>query len=85
MGRTWLGRDFWRTQVNTERRYLLLRHAFESLGCNRVEIKTNTMNLRSQAAIERLGATREGVLRSYVIWQDGNGRDTALYSLIQSE
>lgn len=85
LGRTWLGRAFWRTAVNTESKYLLLCHAFEGLGANRVEIKTNSQNFRSQRAIERLGATREGLLRSYSVWSDGSVRDTVMYSIIRSE
>ena len=66
IGSTFLGRAYWRTPANTEAKYLLLRHAFESLGCVRVALKTDGRNTRSQAAIERLGAVREGVLRKHM-------------------
>lgn len=85
LGRTWLGTAFWRTAANTETKYLLLRYAFEGLGYHRVEIKTNTQNFRSQKAIERLGAVREGVLRSYSVYDDGSVRDTIMYSIVRSE
>jgi RimJ/RimL family protein N-acetyltransferase len=66
IGSTFLGRGYWRTPANTEAKYLLLRHAFESLGCVRVALKTDGRNTRSQTAIERLGAVREGVLRKHM-------------------
>ena len=67
IGGTWYGIEFQRTPVNTEAKYLLLRHAFETLGCIRVQLKTDLRNERSQKAIERLGAVREGVLRNNII------------------
>jgi len=85
IGGTWLGRPWWRTAINTEAKLLLLGHAFEVLGANRVAIKTDIRNERSQAAIERLGAKREGVLRHQYIRPDGTLRDTVLYSVIPEE
>ena len=85
IGSTWHGRAFWRTAINTECKFLLLRHAFETLGCNRVQLKTDLRNERSQAAIARLGAVREGVLRSQMVMPDGWVRDTVMYSIIASE
>jgi RimJ/RimL family protein N-acetyltransferase len=85
IGSTWLGRAAWRTAVNTEAKYLLLTHAFEGLGCLRVQLKTDIRNLRSQAAIERLGAVKEGVLRAHMLRRDGSQRDTVLYSIIAGE
>jgi RimJ/RimL family protein N-acetyltransferase len=85
VGGTWLGRPWWRTAINSEAKLLILGHAFESLGANRVAIKTDIRNERSQAAIERLGAKREGVLRHQYIRPDGTLRDTVLYSVIPEE
>ncbi|MFC4257605.1 GNAT family N-acetyltransferase [Marinobacter lacisalsi] len=81
IGYTWLGRDYQRTAVNTEAKFLLLRHAFETLGAFRVELKTDARNLRSQKAIERLGAKREGVLRRHMVVQDGYVRDSVMFSI----
>jgi RimJ/RimL family protein N-acetyltransferase len=85
IGHTWIGKPWQRTGLNTEAKYLLLRHAFESLNAVRVQLKTDARNLQSQAAIERLGAVREGVLRKYQIAHDGYVRNTVLYSIIESE
>jgi RimJ/RimL family protein N-acetyltransferase len=85
IGRTWLGRPHWRTAVNTEAKYLLLRHAFETLRLNRVQLKTDARNLRSQEAIARLGAVQEGVLRAHVVMYDGYLRDTVMYSITAPE
>jgi RimJ/RimL family protein N-acetyltransferase len=85
IGWTWVGTAFQRTTVNTECKYLLLRHAFEKLGAVRVQLKTDLRNLRSQRAIERLGAVREGVLRKHRVLWDGFIRDTVYYSVIESE
>jgi N-acetyltransferase len=85
IGWTWLAREVRRTAVNTECKYLLLRHAFESLGAIRVQLKTDSRNQRSQRAIERLGAMREGVLRKQMILENGYQRDTVMYSIIASE
>ncbi len=85
IGATWLGRAWWRTVVNSEAKYLLLRHLFETLCCLRVSLKTDGLNLRSQRAIERLGARHEGVLRKHMIVQGGRSRDTVYYSIIDDE
>lgn len=85
IGGTWYGLDFQRTAVNTECKYLLLRHAFETLGAIRVQLKTDLRNERSQRAIERLGAVREGVLRNHMILPDGYIRHSVFYSILDSE
>jgi N-acetyltransferase len=85
IGATWLGKPWQRTGINTEAKYLLLRHAFEALGAVRVQLKTDGRNVQSQAAIERLGAVREGVLRKHMLVGDGYLRDTVMYSIIAEE
>ncbi len=85
IGGTWLAVRAQRTAVNTECKYLLLRHAFEELGAVRVQIKTDTRNEISQRAIERLGAVREAVLRKHKLVQHGYMRDTVMYSILDSE
>ena len=85
VGGTWIGRPWWRTAINTEAKLLFLGHAFEALGANRVALKTDIRNERSQAAIARLGAVREGVLRHQYIRRDGSLRDTVMYSIIPEE
>lgn len=85
IGGTWYGKAFQRTGVNTECKYLLLRQAFEVNGCIRVQLKTDHNNLRSQRAIERIGAVREGVLRNHMIRPDGTVRDTVYYSILDRE
>jgi RimJ/RimL family protein N-acetyltransferase len=85
IGGTWYGSEFQRTAVNTECKYLLLRHAFETLGCIRVQLKTDLRNERSQKAIERIGAVREGVLRNHMILPDGRYRHSVYYSILDSE
>ncbi|MGW0553172.1 GNAT family N-acetyltransferase [Streptomyces sp. NPDC002926] len=85
IGWTWYGRASWRTEVNTEAKLLLLTHAFEDLGMGRVQLKTDHMNQRSQAAIARLGAQREGVLRRHRRRPDGTWRDTVYFSLLAEE
>lgn len=85
IGGTWYGTAFQRTVVNTEAKYLLLRHAFETLGCIRVQLKTDLRNERSQKAIERIGATREGVLRNHIIMPDGYYRDSVFFSIVERE
>jgi len=85
VGGTWYGTDFQRTAVNTECKYLLLTHAFETLACIRVQIKTDLINFRSQKAIERIGAKKEGVLRNHMILPDGRYRDSIFYSIIDTE
>ena len=81
IGYTWLGREFQRTAVNTEAKYLLLENAFDVIGAHRVELKTDLRNLRSQKAIERLGAQKEGVLRRHMVTQGGYVRDSVCYSI----
>jgi N-acetyltransferase len=85
IGGTWYGTEFQRTAVNTECKYLLLRHAFETLGCIRVQLKTDLRNERSQKAIERIGAVKEGVLRNHMILPDGRYRHSVFYSILDSE
>lgn len=85
IGGTWYGLAFQRTAVNSESKYLLLRHAFETLGAVRVQFKTDILNLRSQVAIERLGAVREGVLRDHMIRPDGTLRSSVYYSILAAE
>ena len=85
IGGTWYGPEFQRTVVNTECKYLLLRHAFETLGCIRVQLKTDLRNERSQKAIERIGAVKEGVLRNHMILPDGRIRHSVFYSILDSE
>ena len=85
IGGTWYGPDFRRTVVNTECKYLLMTYAFETLGCIRVQLKTDSRNLRSQKAIERIGAKREGVLRNHMILPDGKYRDSVFYSVLGRE
>ena len=85
IGGTWYGAEFQRTVVNTECKFLLLRHAFEELRAIRVQLKTDSRNERSQRAIERLGAVREGVLRNHMILPDGRLRDSVFYSILDTE
>jgi RimJ/RimL family protein N-acetyltransferase len=85
VGGTWIGRPWWRTAINTEAKLLCLGHAFETLSANRVAIKTDIRNERSQAAIARLGAVREGVLRHQYIRRDGTLRDSVMYSIVPDE
>jgi len=85
IGWTWVAREWQRTAVNTEAKYLLLRHAFETLSCIRVELKTDSLNERSRAAILRIGAREEGIFRNHMITASGRVRHSAYYSLIDSE
>lgn len=85
IGGTWYALPFQRTAVNTECKYLLLRHAFEELGCLRVQFKTDLRNERSQHALERIGAVREGLLRNHMVLPDGVIRHSVYYSIIDSE
>ena len=85
IGGTWYGTEYQRTTVNTECKYLLLTHAFEKLGCIRVQLKTDLRNVRSQKAIERIGAKREGILRNHMILPSGQFRDSVFYSILDSE
>lgn len=85
IGGTWYGRAYQRTVVNTECKFLLLQHAFEELGCIRVQFKTDLRNIRSQKAIERIGAVKEGILRNHMILPDGTLRHSVYYSIIAEE
>ncbi|MFY2560100.1 GNAT family N-acetyltransferase [Corallococcus terminator] len=85
IGWTWLGRRVWRTRVNTEAKYLLLSHAFDTLGVMRVQLKTDRRNARSRAAIERMGAKLEGILRNHVLVRGGVVRDSVYYGVIDTE
>jgi RimJ/RimL family protein N-acetyltransferase len=85
IGWTWLAKQVRRTPVNTECKYLLLRHAFEDQDAIRVQLKTNARNERSRTAILRIGAQFEGILRQHVILPDGSYRDSAYYSIIDTE
>jgi RimJ/RimL family protein N-acetyltransferase len=85
IGWTWLGQEWQRTGANTETKLLLLSHAFEQLGCVRVEFKTDARNERSQQALLRIGAKPEGVLRNHMIVQNNYVRDSAYFSVIEAE
>jgi RimJ/RimL family protein N-acetyltransferase len=85
IGGTWYGRAYQRSGVNTECKYLLIKHAFETLGCIRVQFKTDARNQRSQKSLERIGAVKEGTLRKQMITADGHVRDSIYYSIIESE
>jgi RimJ/RimL family protein N-acetyltransferase len=85
IGWTWLARKAWRTPINTECKYLLLRHAFDDLGALRVQLKTDDRNARSKAAIQRIGAKPEGVLRCDRVLWDGFVRDSAYFSVVHYE
>lgn len=85
IGTTFLSKDVWRTAVNTECKYLLLRHAFETLGALRVQLKTDGRNIRSQNAIRRIGGVYEGTLRKHMRLHDGFIRDTVYFSILADE
>jgi N-acetyltransferase len=85
IGGTWFAVEYQRTSANTECKYLLLKHAFETLGCMRVQFKTDLRNERSQRAIERLGAVKEGIFRKHMLVWDGTIRDSVYYSIIDTE
>jgi RimJ/RimL family protein N-acetyltransferase len=85
IGWTWLGRAAWRTPINTECKYLLLRHAFDDLRALRVQLKTDDRNERSKVAIARIGAKPEGVLRCDRVLWDGYVRDSAYFSVVHHE
>jgi len=84
IGSTFLARDYWRTAANTESKYLFLRHCFETLGCVRVALETDGRNVRSQEALTRLGAVREGTLRKHMNMR-GYQRDTVYFSILDTE
>jgi RimJ/RimL family protein N-acetyltransferase len=85
IGGTWYGVEFQRTRVNTEAKYLLLKHAFETLDAIRVQFKADARNERSLLAIERLGAQREGILRNHMVLDNGLFRDSVYFSILASE
>lgn len=85
IGWTWLGLKWQRTAANTEAKFLMLRHAFETLGCLRVEFKTDSLNERSRQALLRIGAKEEGIFRNHVITWSGRIRHSVYYSIIDSE
>lgn len=85
IGWTWLTPSAWGTGANVEAKLLQMTHAFETLGCRRVELKTDARNARSRAAMERLGASFEGVHRKHTVRPDGGARDSAWYSVIDDE
>lgn len=85
IGWTWYSSAHQRTAVNTEAKYLLLMHAFETLGIERVELKTDALNEASRRAILRIGAKEEGVLRHHMVMPEGRLRDTVYYSILAAE
>lgn len=85
IGYTWYHPSFWGQPVNPEAKFLLLQHAFEHCGMLRVQFRTDTRNLHSRAAIQKLGAKPEGVLRRHRILPDGSRRDSAIFSIIEDE
>jgi RimJ/RimL family protein N-acetyltransferase len=85
IGWTWLGRPWQRTRANTEAKYLMLCHAFDRWECLRVEFKTSALNQRSRAAIARIGAREEGILRRHMLNEDGSRRDSVFFSVIAEE
>lgn len=85
IGTTWLTSRAWRTHINTECKFLLLEYAFEQLGMNRVQIKTDHENIKSQKAIVRIGAKPEGIWRNHMIRPNGTIRHTVVYSVIKEE
>jgi RimJ/RimL family protein N-acetyltransferase len=85
IGYTWYAKSWQRTHVNTACKLLLMTHAFETLGCQVVGLRTDRFNMRSQRAIERLGARKDGVLRHHGVRKDGSPRDTVMYSVLAAE
>lgn len=85
IGATWLGKEWQRTRVNTEAKYLMLRYAFDELGCIRVEFKTDSLNERSRRALLRIGAIEEGVFRNHVITADGRIRHSVYYAITSDD
>ncbi len=85
IGWTWIARPWQRTPINTEAKYLMLRHAFETLSCIRVEFKTDSLNNQSQVALERIGAKQEGVFRNHMITSSGRIRHSVYSSITDSE
>jgi RimJ/RimL family protein N-acetyltransferase len=85
IGWTWLGLEYQRSALNTEAKFLMLRHAFETWGCMRVEFKTSSTNLKSHAAMRRLGLVEEGTFRKWMFNEDGTTRDTVWFSCTDDE
>ena len=85
IGSTWIARPWQRTVINTEAKYLMLRHAFEKWKCLRVELKTDSLNQRSRQAILRLGAKEEGTLRKHMVTSTGRQRDSVYFSILDLE
>jgi RimJ/RimL family protein N-acetyltransferase len=85
IGSTWVAPAWQRTAVNTEAKYLMLRHAFEQWGCIRVELKTDSLNQKSRTAILRLGAKEEGTLRQHIVTYTGRLRDSIYFSILDKE
>ncbi|MGY2130739.1 GNAT family N-acetyltransferase [Hymenobacter sp. HD11105] len=85
IGYTWVGTEFQRSGLNRAAKHLLLRHAFDVLGCERVELETDARNTKSQEAMRRMGATEEGTLRSHRLTQGGRRRDTVIFSILKPE
>ncbi len=85
IGGTWIAKPWQRTAINTEAKFLMMRHAFETLGCNRVEWKTDSLNTQSRNAILRLGAKQEGIFRQHIVTWSGRLRDSVYFSVIAPE
>jgi RimJ/RimL family protein N-acetyltransferase len=85
IGSTWIGKNWQRSAINTEAKYLMMRYAFETLGCNRVELKTDSLNTQSRNAILRIGAKQEGIFRQHMVIWSGRLRDTVYFSVIAPE
>ncbi len=85
IGFTFLGRSWQRSHINTEAKYLMLRHAFDTWELNRVELLTDVLNIQSRQAIARIGAREEGVLRNHMVMRDGRIRDSVVFSIVRSE
>jgi RimJ/RimL family protein N-acetyltransferase len=85
IGWTWIGRPWQRTAINTEAKLLLFTYAFGTMGCKRVELKTDALNSQSRTAIARLGAVQEGIFRRHMITSTGRSRDTVYFSVIDEE
>lgn len=85
IGFTFIAQSWQRSYINTEAKYLMLKHAFEVWGCHRVELLTDVLNEKSRAAITRIGAKQEGVVRNHMVMRDGRIRDSVLFSIIAQE
>jgi RimJ/RimL family protein N-acetyltransferase len=85
IGATWIARPWQRTAINTEAKYLMLRYAFETLRCTRVEFKTDVLNRRSRNAIQRIGAMEEGIFRRHIVTWSSRVRDSVYFSVVDRE